>query len=98
MELNKQQKKQLKAIAHKIKPVVTVGQHGMKESINDELEIAIEFHQLIKLKVSVGDRDARDAIIEDICKKHRVELVQRVGNIAILYKRNFDKTNLLAKK
>lgn len=98
MELNKQQKKQLKAIAHKIKPVVTVGQHGMKESINDELEIAIEFHQLIKFKVAVGDRDARDKIIADTCKKHRVELVQRVGNIAILYKRNFDKPNLLAQK
>jgi len=97
MELSKQQKKQLKALAHKLKPIVTVGQHGMKESIDDELETALAFHQLMKFKVSVGDHDTRDKIISQACQKHRAELIQRVGNIAILYRRNFDKTNLLAK-
>ncbi len=88
MNLSNSQKKQLKALAHSLKPVVTVGQHGMKESIDDELAIAIKYHQLIKVKVGVGDRDARDALIQQMVEKHHAILVQRVGNIAVLYRFN----------
>ena len=95
--MDKSQIKQLKALAHKLKPLVTVGQHGMKDSINDELAIAIDFHQLVKIKINVGDRDIRDSIITDFVKHHKAELVQRIGNIAVLYRRNFDKENLLKK-
>jgi len=61
--LDKTQIKQLKALAHKLKPIVTVGQHGMKESINDEIAIALDFHQLIKVKINLGDRDDALAIL-----------------------------------
>jgi len=87
--------KQLKALAHKLKPIVTVGQHGMKDSINDELAIAIDFHQLVKVKINVGDRDVRDTLIAELAKTHKAELVQKIGNVAVFYKRNFDKDNLL---
>jgi len=89
--------KQLKALAHKLKPIVTVGQHGMKDSINDELAIAIDFHQLVKVKINVGDRDVRDTLIAELAKTHKAELVQKIGNMAVFYKRNFDKENLLKK-
>ncbi len=95
--MDKSQIKQLKALAHKLKPIVTVGQHGMKESISDELAIALDFHQLVKIKVNVGDRDMRDSIIADLVTKHNADLVQKIGNIAVLYRRNFDKENLLKK-
>jgi len=95
--LDKTQIKQLKALAHKLKPIVTVGQHGMKESINDEIDIALNFHQLVKVKINLGDRVERDKLVEELCKQHKTELVQRIGNIAVLYKRNFDKENLLKK-
>ena len=93
--MDKSQIKQLKALAHKLKPIVTVGQHGMKDSINTELSIAIKFHQLVKVKISVGDRDERDAIIESFIELHKVELVQKIGNIAVLYRRNFDKEKII---
>ena len=95
--MDKSQIKQLKALAHKLKPIVTVGQHGMKDSINDELATAIDFHQLLKIKVNLGDRDARGSLIAELAKKHRAELIQRIGNIAVLYRRNHDKENLLKK-
>ena len=95
--MDKSQIKQLKALAHKLNPLVTVGQHGMKDSINDELAIAIDFHQLVKIKINVGDRDIRDALITDFVKTHKAVLVQSIGNIAVLYRRNFDKENLLKK-
>lgn len=95
--MDKSQIKQLKALAHKLKPIVTVGQHGMKDSIGEELDIALNFHQLVKLKVNLGDRDARDALITELSNKYKAELIQRIGNIAVLYRRNFDKENLLKK-
>ena len=95
--MDKSQIRQLKALAHKLKPIVTVGQHGMKDSINDELAIAIDFHQLVKVKINLGDRDARDALVDVLAKTHKAELVQKIGNVAVFYKRNFDKENLLKK-
>jgi len=93
--MDKSQIKQLKALAHKLKPIVIVGQHGMKDSINDELAIAIDFHQLVKVKISVGDRDVRDTLVAEMAKTHKAEIVQKIGNIAVFYRRNFDKENLL---
>ena len=95
--LDKTHIKQLKALAHKLKPIVTVGQHGMKDSINDEIAIALDFHQLVKVKINLGDRIERDALVDELSKQHDAQLVQRIGNVAVFYKRNFDKENLLKK-
>lgn len=95
--IDKSQIKQLKSLAHKLKPIVTVGQHGMKDSINDELSTAIDFHQLVKIKVNVGDRDVRDALIIELANTHQAQLIQKIGNTAVLYRRNTDKENLLKK-
>lgn len=92
--LSNTQKKQLKGMAHSLKPVVMVGQHGMKESIDDEIAMAIKYHQLIKIKVGLGDRDARDELIEKIVETHNAILVQRIGNIAVLYRFNPQKGKL----
>ena len=65
-----------------------VGQHGLKPTVLEELENALDFHELIKVKISVGDRDVRDQLIQQLCDSSRAELVQRVGNIAVLFRRN----------
>ena len=93
--MDKSQIKQLKALAHKLKPIVTVGQHGMKDSINDELAIALDFHQLVKIKINVGDHGVRDALITELANTHQAQLIQKIGNVAALYRRNPDKDNLL---
>ncbi|MCK5896238.1 MAG: YhbY family RNA-binding protein [Cocleimonas sp.] len=92
--LSKTQKKQLKGIAHSLKPVVSVGQHGMKDSIDDEIAMAIKYHQLIKVKIAIGDRDARDALVVQMMETHNALLVQRIGNIAVLYRFNPQKGKL----
>ena len=90
MPLSNNQIRHLRGLAHPLKPVVMVGQHGMKDSIMAEVEIALDAHELIKLKISVGDREARDGIIQDIMAQSGAELVQRIGNTAILFRRNPD--------
>jgi RNA-binding protein len=95
MKLTEQQLKHLRGLAHKLKPVVMVGQHGLKETILEEIDNALEFHELIKVKISVGDRDMRDEIIEAILEDSRATLIQRVGNIATLFRRNPKKPKIV---
>ena len=95
MELNTKQIKQLKSLGHQLNPIVTVGQHGMKESINTELALALDYHQLVKVKVGLGDREKRDELINMLAEHHKALLIQRVGNIALFYRRNSDKPSVL---
>ena len=91
MPLNKQQIKQLRGLAHHLNPVAMVGQHGLRESVLEEIELALECHELIKVKVAAGDRKERDTLIQEILQHTQAELVQRIGNMAILFKRNPEK-------
>ncbi len=97
MELKETQKKRLKGLAHDLKPVVMIGQHGLKDSILEELNTALDYHQLIKVKISVGDRNARDEVIQQLLKHaDKAVLIQQIGNMAVLYQRNPKKADLLA--
>ncbi|MBK1672336.1 RNA-binding protein [Ectothiorhodospira shaposhnikovii] len=83
--------KHLRALAHSRKPVVSLGRNGLTEPVMEEIRKALDHHELIKIKVAIGDREQRDAAIQDICGKTGAELVQRVGFIATLFRRNPDK-------
>ncbi|RMG50686.1 MAG: ribosome assembly RNA-binding protein YhbY [Gammaproteobacteria bacterium] len=88
MPLSESQKKHLRGLAHKLRPFVMVGQQGLRESVHEELEQALTAHELVKVKVAVGDRTARDAVIRQLCEQSGAELVQRIGNMAVLFRRN----------
>jgi RNA-binding protein len=94
MELTETQKKRLRTRAHDLNPVVMVGQHGLKPTILEEIEIALSHHQLIKIKLSVGDRDLRDEMIAEILQHSQAQQIQRIGNIAVLYRRNPERPDL----
>ncbi|MBC53143.1 MAG: ribosome assembly RNA-binding protein YhbY [Gammaproteobacteria bacterium] len=84
--------KKLRAIAHKLKPVVTISQKGLSETVCKEIDRALQQHELIKVKILAGDRDARKEAAEEICRISRAVCVQTIGNIAVLY-RPADKPN-----
>ncbi len=86
--LSEHQKKHLRGLGHQLKPVIMVGDAGLSDSLYEEYERTIEHHELIKVKVRVGDRAARDGLIGELCEKSGAELVQRIGNTALLYRAN----------
>jgi RNA-binding protein len=91
MNINNKQKKFLRQAAHDLKPVVWAGKNGISKSLITEIEQALEIHELIKIKCQLGEREERDAGIEKICNKTNANLVQRIGNIVTLYKKNDEK-------
>ena len=86
MKLTERQKKFLRQQAHSLKPVITTGDKGITDGLVDELNGALEHHELLKVKIRVGDRDARDEMIEALLDKSDTFLVSRVGNVAALYR------------
>lgn len=88
MALSNEQKKSLRAIGHELHPIVTVASNGLTEGVIDELNRALDDHELIKIKVSVGDREVKKQVIEEIIHITGAELAQQIGNTALLLRRN----------
>ena len=80
--------KQLRAIGHKLKPVVTVAGKGLTENVLAEVDRALTDHELIKIKLAVGSRDARKAVADEVCEKSGAQMVQSIGNIIVILRRS----------
>ena len=76
-------------------PVVWIGQAGLSKAVLAELDLALEHHELLKVKIAAGDRDARDQIVAQLCESTGACLVQRIGNIALLYRPSKEPPRLL---
>lgn len=87
MSLSSEQRRQFRALAHDLKPVVMVGDKGLSEGLTAELERALDDHELIKVKIASPDREDRRAVADALCEETGAELVQMIGKIAILLRR-----------
>lgn len=94
MALTEPQKKYLRGLGHQLKPVIMIGDAGLSDSVFNEFSSTIEHHELIKIRVRAGDRKKRDSIIEELCKRGSAELVTRIGNVALVYRRNEEQPKL----
>ena len=86
--LTNPQKRHLKALAHHRKPVVIIGDSGITPAVLHEILLALDHHELIKIRVNAEDRESREAMIEGICAATEAALIQRIGHIATLFRRN----------
>ncbi|WP_434456481.1 ribosome assembly RNA-binding protein YhbY [Stutzerimonas urumqiensis] len=88
MPLTNEQKKEYKSIGHHLKPVLTVADNGLTEGVLAELDRALNDHELIKVQLRIAERDARQGLLEELCKAGRCELVQTIGKVALVYRKN----------
>lgn len=86
MHLNNKQKQHLKGLAHPLKPVVMLGNHGLTEGVLAEIEQALEHHELIKVKIAAEDRETKTLIADAIVRETGACNVQVIGNTLILYR------------
>jgi len=88
MPLSSQQVRKLRGNAHSLKVIVTIGNNGLTDNVVNEIDNALEQHELLKIRVNAGDRDERDEMIQAILDKTGAELIQRIGHVASLYRCN----------
>ena len=94
MRLSEKQKKHLRRHAHPLHPLVMVGNAGLTEGVVNELDRALEDHELVKVSARIGEREARNTALEELARRTNAELVQRVGHVGVFYRRS---RRLLAK-
>ncbi|WP_431024986.1 ribosome assembly RNA-binding protein YhbY [Halomonas sp. H5] len=88
MSLSQAQKKAFRSIGHHLNPVVTLSENGISEGVLAELDRALADHELIKVKLALPERDDRAAMIEELVATSGAELVQTIGKMALLYRKN----------
>ena len=86
MALNNEQKKRYRSLGHNLKPVVTVASKGLTESVIQEIERALNDHELIKVKLAVADRDSRQALVQSLCEQTGAEVIQEIGRSSLVHK------------
>ncbi|WP_257280661.1 ribosome assembly RNA-binding protein YhbY [Endozoicomonas sp. ISHI1] len=95
MSISSEKKRHFRSLGHKLKPVVMVAGNGLSDGVIEETVRALHDHELIKVKFALGDREIKKEAITELCNRTHAELIQTIGNIALIYKENKDaKPNL----
>lgn len=90
MPLTEKLKRELRGRGHTLKPVVSIGNAGLSKAVLREIELSLDHHELMKLKIGGAGRDERNRIIVQICDSTGAELVQAIGHIALVYRERKD--------
>lgn len=86
IELTTEHRKALRAAAHHLNPVASLGQHGLTPAVLKEIDTALKAHELIKVKLHGIERDERDTLFGEICEALACAPVQHIGNILVLWR------------
>jgi len=86
MQLSDKQKKHLRRLAHPLHPLVMLGNAGLTDGIVSELDRALSDHELVKVSARVGEREARNAVLDALALRTGSTLVQRIGHVGVLYR------------
>lgn len=90
MMLSPKAKKALKAKAHALKPVVLLGAKGLTEAVIEEVNCALKAHELIKVKIAIGDKALKQETAEVLADAVEAEFISLMGHIVILYKERIE--------
>ena len=86
--LSPARRRELKARAHALGPVVLIGSAGLSPAVLAEIDRGLKSHELIKVRVPGSDRPGREAILEEICRRTGAQPVQHIGKILVLFREN----------
>lgn len=98
MSLSKNQIRHLRSLAHVLNPVILMGQKGVNDGLLGELDAALSHHELVKVKLSGGDRDERAAVLATLLESTGADLVQAIGHTASLFRRNTEQPKIALPK
>ncbi|MBX3634410.1 MAG: YhbY family RNA-binding protein [Rubrivivax sp.] len=80
------QRKEHRAGAHHLEPVVMVGADGLTPAVEREVDGALKAHGLIKVRVFSDDRAAREAMLATLADKLGAAPIQHIGKLLVLWR------------
>jgi RNA-binding protein len=87
MPLNNNQRRFLRGLSHSLHPIIMLAENGVSPAILKELEVALNAHELVKVRLSAPDRETKTLWLGEIIGATRAEVVQQIGHIATLFRR-----------
>ena len=85
-KLSSAQAKFLRAKAHPLKVVVSIGNKGISPALLKEAEVALDAHELIKVKLPAIEKTDKQAMLSQLCDSTKATCVQLIGRVGVLYR------------
>lgn len=85
-ELTPARRRELRANAHHLSPVVSIADNGLTPAVLAEIDRSLQAHELIKIKVHGAERDAREALMKAVCDALDASPVQHIGTILVVWR------------
>jgi RNA-binding protein len=86
------QRRALSGRAHAINPIVIIGKTGLSAGVINELDRGLSSHELIKVKVQIENRSAREVLFDEICQQLNAAPVKHIGKILVIYRPKSEET------
>ena len=96
-KLNGGQRRQLRGLAHSLKPIIQVGHGGVTEMLIKQLDQALFDHELVKVKVLNNFDGEIETVAIDLTKGTQSACVQQIGHILLFYRANPDEPVIVLK-
>lgn len=93
-ELDGRQRRQLRALAHELKPIVNVGHQGVTDGVVASVDQALLDHELIKVKINPNNEDDLATLAEALGKGAHAAVVQQIGRIVVLFRPHPDEPRI----
>ena|SRR5688572_20119950 len=84
--LTGKQKSHLRGLGHALEPVVQMGKQGLTPAVLKEVDLALEAHELIKVKLPKESDQPSSAMGEEIQSQLGARIVQQIGHLLLLYR------------
>ncbi|MGH8795413.1 MAG: YhbY family RNA-binding protein [Caldimonas sp.] len=86
IQLTPAQRKEKRADAHHLDPAVMVGPKGLTPAVAKEVDSALQAHGLIKVRVSLDDREAREGVLAALADELGAAPIQHIGKLIVLWR------------
>lgn len=96
IQLTPAQRKEHRADAHHLDPVVMVGNDGLTANVKKEIDSALNAHGLIKVRVFSDDRVAREAMFQLLAEELSAAPIQHIGKLLVLWRPKVEKEKSVA--
>ena len=86
LQLSPGPRRELRVRAHGLNPVVSIAENGLTEAVLKEIDVNLNAHELIKIRVYGESREDRVAHLEKICSELGAAAVQHIGKLLVVYR------------
>ncbi|MDR1887780.1 MAG: YhbY family RNA-binding protein [Zoogloeaceae bacterium] len=93
LQISSEQRRQLRAQAHALAPVVSIARHGLSDAVLKEIDASLKAHELIKIRVYNDERAAREGHLTTICEALNAAPVQHIGKLLVVWRPRPKDTN-----